>query len=146
MSNKPGAVPCSLLCVLFRGQLASTSSATQVRLFLPCSLNVQSSRDRSRALLVSSPTLLQAGILQEETMTLLIRSMSRTLLDLADITLESFTLVDKLHDCCHLLPLGLLGLGSPCGTASQKETTGSVTAVACFWGLPYNLPAVTHTS
>lgn len=57
-------VPCSLLCVLLRGQLASTSSATQVRLFLPCSRKVQSSRDRSKALLVSSPTPLQGGILR----------------------------------------------------------------------------------
>ena len=63
-------VPCSLLCVLLRGQLASTSSVTQVRLFLPCSRNVQSSRDLSKALLVSSPTPLQGGILQDKTITL----------------------------------------------------------------------------
>ena len=62
--------PCSLLCVLLRGQLASTSSATQVRLFLPCSRIVQSSRDRSKALLVSSPTPLQGGILQDKTIKL----------------------------------------------------------------------------
>lgn len=48
-----------------RGQLASTSSATQVRLFLPCSRKVQSSRERSRAFRVSSPTPLQGGILRE---------------------------------------------------------------------------------
>lgn len=59
-------VPFSLLCVLLRGQLASTSSATHVRLFLPCSRKVQSSRERSKALLVSSPTPLQGGILQEK--------------------------------------------------------------------------------
>lgn len=56
-------LPCSLLCVLLRGQLANTSSVTQVRLFRPCSLTVQSRRDRSNAFLVSSPTPLQGGIL-----------------------------------------------------------------------------------
>lgn len=35
--------------------------------------------------------------------------------------LESLTLVDKLHDCCHLLPLALLGLGSPCLTTEQRK-------------------------
>lgn len=59
-----GVGPCSLLLVLFKGQLASTSSASHVRLFLPCSLRVQSSRERSKALLVSSPTPLHGGILQ----------------------------------------------------------------------------------
>lgn len=37
------------------------------------------------------------------------------------LKLEFITLVDKLHDCCHLLLLGLLGLGSPCWTASQRK-------------------------
>ena len=60
-------VPCSLLCVLLRGQFASISSATQVRLFLPCSRKVQSSRERSKALLVSSPTSLHWGILPNKT-------------------------------------------------------------------------------
>ena len=55
--------PCSLLWVLLSGQWASTSSATQVRLFLPCKRKVQSSRERSTARLVSSPTPLLAGIL-----------------------------------------------------------------------------------
>ncbi len=63
-------VPCSLLCVLLRGQFASTSSATHVRLFLPCSRKVQSSRERSKALLVSSPTPLHGGILQDKIVTL----------------------------------------------------------------------------
>lgn len=35
--------------------------------------------------------------------------------------LECITLADKLHDCCHLLPPELLGLGFPCWTASQKK-------------------------
>lgn len=56
--------PCSLLFVLLSGQLASTSSATQVRLFLPCKRMVLSKRERSKARLVSSPTSLQGGILE----------------------------------------------------------------------------------
>lgn len=65
-SDEMWCVPCSLLCVLLSGQLASTSSATHVRLFLPCRRMVQSRRERSKALLVSSPTPLQGGILQDK--------------------------------------------------------------------------------
>lgn len=35
--------------------------------------------------------------------------------------LVCITLVDVLHDCCHLPPLGHPGLGSPCWTATQKK-------------------------
>lgn len=55
--------PCSLEAVLFNGQFANTSSATHVRLFLPCSRKVQSSRDCSSAFCVSSLIPLHGGIL-----------------------------------------------------------------------------------
>ena len=55
--------PCSLVEVPLSGQFANTSSATHVRLFLPCNRKVQSRRERSRAFWVSSFTPLQGGIL-----------------------------------------------------------------------------------
>lgn len=55
--------PCSLEEVLFSGQFANTSSATHVRLFLPCNRKVQSRRERSRAFWVSSLVPLHGGIL-----------------------------------------------------------------------------------
>lgn len=56
-------LPCSLVDVPLSGQFANTSSATHVRLFLPCNRKVQSRSERSRAFWVSSFTPLQGGIL-----------------------------------------------------------------------------------
>lgn len=138
-------VPCSLLCVLLRGQLASTSSATQVRLFLPCRRKVQSRRDCSKALLVSSPTSLQGGILGIQP----IFSILTTVL-LLFITVYHYknknwacnsvciTLVTVWHDCCHLPPLELPQLTSPCLKAAQKRSRkqtvfSTVKEYTCRW-------------
>lgn len=51
----------------------------------------------------------------------------------ACILLMCITSVDVLHDCCRLPPLGHPGLGSPCWTASQRQTKKT-----CDWLLALN--------